>query len=74
MQEEVTQQLERFDDMKEKMDEKFRFLKADRTTLLKNIDNIMHSVSLYRADTEKHTTRLNKETQLRVNEVNTITL
>jgi hypothetical protein len=56
------------------MDEKFKFLKDDRTTILKNIDNIMHSVSLYRSDTEKHQTRLTKETQVKLQEVNSITL
>jgi hypothetical protein len=60
--------------MKDKMDEKFKFLKADRTTILKNIDNIMHSVSLYRSDSEKHTTRQTKETQKKLQEVNKITL
>jgi uncharacterized coiled-coil DUF342 family protein len=55
---EMRQKMATFDEIQEKLNERFKFLKEDRATTLKQLDHIMHSIQLYRKDTERYTTRL----------------
>ena len=66
---EMRQKMATFDEIQEKLNERFKFLKEDRATTLKQLDHIMHSIQLYRKDTERYTTRLQKETATRFSEV-----
>jgi len=54
----MRQKMATFDEIQEKLNERFKFLKEDRATTLKQLDHIMHSIQLYRKDTERYTTRL----------------